>query len=235
MRSLATGNSAFSTFVQMVPRLASVLKRMRPTWHLDTLAEVNDAFLRTHGIRGIIWDVDGTLTGDRKPSLDPRAAPAFRLLEAMPGVGHVVLSNAGEERYAELSTIFPSMPILRAYTKDEAVLYRRRRGAEDSWSPAELERQLAEGARVIRKPSRVLAEYALQSLALPKDQAVMIGDQYLTDVAGANLGGIRSIKLPTLARETFRYSVRFSQRLEQVLYALLYGGAGRAMAGGAAQ
>jgi predicted HAD superfamily phosphohydrolase YqeG len=53
----------------------------------------------------------------------------------------------------------------------------------------------------------------------------MIGDQYLTDVAGANLGGVRSIKLPTLARETFRPSVRFSQSLERGLYTVLYGGA----------
>lgn len=219
----------------MVPRLASVLSRMRPTWHLAALREVNDAFLAKHGIRGIIWDVDGTLTGDRKPALDPRAAPAFRALEAMSGLGHVVLSNAGEERYAELSAIFPAMPILRAYTKGETVLYRRRRGPDDSWTTAELERQLAEGARVIRKPSRVLTEYAVQSLALPKDAALMIGDQYLTDVAGANFGGVRSVKLPTLARETFRYSVRFSQRLEQILYVLLYGGSGRAMAGGAAR
>jgi hypothetical protein len=45
-------------------------------------------------------------------------------------------------------------------------------------------------------------------------------------VAGANLGGVRSIKVPTLARETFRPAVRLSQVLERGLYALLHGGAG---------
>jgi predicted HAD superfamily phosphohydrolase YqeG len=198
---------------------------MRPTWHLAALAEVDAAFLAKQGIRGIIWDVDGTLTGDRRRSLDDGNAAAFRALLAMPGLAHVVLSNAGEERYAELSGMFPGMPILRAYTEGNGVLYRRRQGADDSWTAAELEKHLADGARVIRKPSRVLVDYAIRELGIPQGAAVMIGDQYLTDVAGANLGGVRSIKLPTLARETFRTSVRFTQRLELVLYALLYGAA----------
>ena len=223
MKSLATGNSAFSTFVQMVPHLASVIRRMRPTWHLSALADVDAAFVAANGVRALIWDVDGTLTGDRRPVLDPRAAPAFRALMAVPGLKHVVLSNAGEERYVELGGMFPGLTILRAYTLGDQLLFRRRTGAHDTWTPDELERQLAAGARVIRKPSRVLVEYALRELALPATEVVMIGDQYLTDVAGANLGGVRSIKLPTLARETFRTSVRLSQRLELAIYFLLYG------------
>lgn len=209
----------------MVPRLASVLRRMRPTWHLGRLEQVNAEFLAANGFHGIIWDVDGTLTGDRRAQLEPVAAPGFRALQAMPGLRHVVLSNAGEERYAELGGIFPGLTILRAYEKGDAVLYRSRRGTEDSWSPAELERELGEGARVIRKPSRVLTEYALRALELPAEAVVMIGDQYLTDIAGANLGGVRSVKLPTLAPESFRTSVRFSHVLEKGLYAILYGNA----------
>lgn len=209
----------------MVPRLASVLKRMRPTWHLERLAQVNAEFLAANGFRGIIWDVDGTLTGDRQDHLHPDAAPAFQALQAMPGLGHVVLSNAGEERFAQLGTMFPGLTILRAYAKGDETLYRRRRGIEDTWSREELERQLADGAQVIRKPSRVLTEYAVQALGLPREQAVMVGDQYLTDIAGANLGGVRSVKLPTLAPESFRTSVRFSHVLEKSLYSILYGGA----------
>ncbi len=209
----------------MVPRLASVLKRMRPTWHLERLAQVNGEFLAANGFRGIIWDVDGTLTGDRQDRLHPDAAAAFQALQATPGLGHVVLSNAGEERFAQLGAMFPGLTILRAYTKGDATLYRRRRGQQDTWSNEELERQLADGAQVIRKPSRVLTEYAVQALELPREQVVMVGDQYLTDIAGANLGGVRSVKLPTLAPESFRTSVRFSHVLEKSLYTILYGGA----------
>jgi predicted HAD superfamily phosphohydrolase YqeG len=223
VKSLATGNSAFSTFFQMAPRLVSVIRRMRPTWHLGALADVDAAFVSANGIRGLVWDVDGTLTGDRRPAVDQGANAAFRALLAMPGLKHVVLSNAGEARYVELGTMFPELPILRAYTRGDQVLYRRRRGTDDTWTADDVERQIAAGARVIRKPSRVLVDYALRELGVPGGSVVMIGDQYFTDVAGANMAQVRSIKLPTLARETFRTSVRLSQRLELAIYALLYG------------
>src|SRR5262245_21102964 len=119
---------------------------MRPTWHLDSLAAVDAGFLGTHGIRGIIWDVDGTLSGDRRPNLDPRAAPAFTALLGLAELRHVVLSNSGEQRFVELGGMFPGVPILRAYARGGEVLYRVRRGAEDTWSAAELERELARGA-----------------------------------------------------------------------------------------
>jgi predicted HAD superfamily phosphohydrolase YqeG len=201
---------------------------MRPTWHLPSLAAVDTAFVREHGVRGIVWDVDGTLTGDRRPELHPRSAAPFTALLGMEGLRHVILSNAGEERYRQLGTMFPSVPVLRAYTLAGRVLYRRLLGADDEWSPAELEERLTAGARVIRKPSAVLVEYAVRELGCGKLDVVMIGDQYLTDVAGANLGGVRSIKLPTIAPETFRAPVRLSQRFETALYAVLYGGPGAA-------
>ncbi len=197
---------------------------MRPTWQVGSLAEVDAAFIRANGIRGLVWDVDGTLTGDRRPALDERAAGPFRALSSLEGLRHVVLSNAGEARYKELGTMFPDMPILRAYTRGDEVLYRRLQGTDDSWTADELERQLAAGTRVIRKPNAILVDYAARELGLPKSDIAMIGDQYLTDIAGANLGGVRSIRLPTLAPESFRASVKLSQRLELAIFALLYGG-----------
>lgn len=225
MSGLATGNSAFSTFVQVAPHLLRVIRHMRPTWHLPSLAAVTPAFLREHGIRGLIWDVDGTLTGDRRTTLVPESDAPFRALAGDPGLRHVVLSNAGEERYRQLGTLFPGVPILRGYTHGAEVLTRRLQGTQDTWTDEDLRRRLAEGARVIRKPSAELVAYALRELGCTKDEAVMVGDQYLTDVAGANLGGVRSIKIPTFAGETFRPVVRFSQALERGLYAVLYGGA----------
>jgi predicted HAD superfamily phosphohydrolase YqeG len=226
VKSLASGASSFSTFVQVAPRLVSLFGQMRPTWHLPGPGAVTPEFLRAHGLRGIIWDVDGTLTGDRQPQLFVESDAPLRTLLADTVLKHVVLSNAGEERFRQLGTMFPSVPILRAYTQDGQTLYRRLRGTSDTWTSAELEQRLASGARVIRKPSAALVDYAVRELGCAKDEVVMIGDQYLTDVAGANLGGVRSIKVPTLARETFRASVQFSQRLETALYAVLHGRAG---------
>jgi len=223
LKRLASGASAFSTFFQVVPKLAAVIRRMRPTWHLPSLSAVDAEFLRTNGIRGLIWDVDGTLTGDRRPALEPEAAPAFRALMGFDWLKHVVLSNSSEERFRELGAIFPELTILRAYEVDGSVVYRKRRGAGDSMSDAEVQALLERGGRMIRKPSRALVEYALRELALGAGEAAMIGDQYMTDVAGANFGGVRSIKLPTIAPETFRLSVKLSQRLEKLIYAFFYG------------
>ena len=222
MRSLATGSSSFATFVQVVPRLPTLLRHLEPTWHLPTLAALDERFLEAHGIRGLIWDVDGTLTGDRGRLL-PEAAQSFRALLARAGLKHVVLSNSGEERFRQLGDIFPTVPLVRGYLLGKSVLYRRRLGAVDSWSEAELERRLGEGARMIRKPSAELVDYAIRELECGKDEAVMIGDQYFTDVAGASLAGVRSIKLPTLAKETFRFSVRLSHGLEWLTYLALHG------------
>jgi predicted HAD superfamily phosphohydrolase YqeG len=220
---IATGDSAIATFVQSAPRLLSLIHQMRPTWRLPSLLALDAAFIAKHGIRAIVWDVDGTLTGDRHRSLVPEAVAPFRALMAHRGLRHTVLSNAGESRFRELGTIFPDMPILRAYTLDDSVLYRRLFQGADSWTAAELADRLAQGARVIRKPSRLLVEYAVRELDAAKEEVLMVGDQFLTDVAGANLGGVRSVKLPTVARETFRRSVRISQRIESVIFALVHG------------
>ena len=222
LRSVATGSSSFTTFLQVAPRLLSVVRHMRPTWHLPSLAAVDAAFVRAHTIGGIIWDVDGVLTGDRRPTLEAEAEGPFRALVAMPDLAHVVLSNAGEERYRQLGEMFPEVPILRGYKLKAETLFRRLHRGRDSWTAAELEHRLASGARVIRKPSAALVDYAVRDLGCEKAAVVMVGDQYLTDVAGANLGGVRSIKLPTLARGTFRWPVRLSQQLEVLLYAVLH-------------
>jgi len=222
LRSLRTGSSSFATLVQVLPRLPGLVRRMRPTWHLPALSAVDAKFIAAHGIRGLIWDVDGTLTGDRGELL-PEATAPFRALLARAGLRHVILSNAGEERFRQLSDIITTVKLLRAYELGHKVLYRSRLGSTDSWTELELTQRLDSGARVIRKPSAVLIEYAVRELGCAAGETVMIGDQYLTDIAGANLGGVRSIKLPTLAPETFRLPVRVSQRLESAAYVLLYG------------
>jgi predicted HAD superfamily phosphohydrolase YqeG len=199
-----------------------LIARMRPTWHLPSLAEVDHGFVEAHGIRGLIWDVDGVLAADRGPVI-PEAVRSFQALLQQPRLKHVILSNASEERFRQLGDIFPTVQLVRGYALGKSVLYRRRLGASDSWSETELEQRLVEGARMLRKPSAELVDYAIGELGCRKDEAVMIGDQYFTDVAGANLAGVRSIKLPTMAKESFRISVRVSHVMESLIYAVLYG------------
>jgi predicted HAD superfamily phosphohydrolase YqeG len=51
----------------------------------------------------------------------------------------------------------------------------------------------------------------------------MVGDQYLTDIAGAGMAGVRSIKIDAIAPSTFPMSLRAAQRAERVLYSLRHG------------
>ena len=51
----------------------------------------------------------------------------------------------------------------------------------------------------------------------------MVGDQYFTDIAGANLAGVRSIKLSAIGPESLPRSIRMGQMVERLVYRLLHG------------
>jgi HAD-hyrolase-like len=72
--------------------------------------------------------------------------------------------------------------------------------------------------RSIRKPSVPLLEYAVQVLSVPVQEALVVGDQYLTDIAAANLVGVRSAKGPTLEPGSFGLPVRLLQLVRAGLY-----------------
>ena len=72
--------------------------------------------------------------------------------------------------------------------------------------------------RPLRKPDPRLIGFALEALEIEDRWSVaMVGDQYLTDIAAANLAGIRSIKVPTLGWDTSPLAVRVLQRLDSAL------------------
>lgn len=212
-------NDWLMTICQTLPRIPSVLCLVQPTIHLGGVADISRCLLQEHGVRAIVWDVDGTLMPHGGKGLEPSIEKPLNKLFSCPEFCHAILSNASEERYCELSGLFPEVPIVRAYTSRERVLYRRRIGSDDSWTRGELQSQLALGARVMRKPNRLLVDYALTVLGCedPKS-AMMIGDQYLTDIAGANMAGILSIKVSTLARESFPRPVRILQKVDELAF-----------------
>lgn len=217
MRKLADHQSMVGTTAQIGTRLWTLVRLMSPTWHLPGLAALSPDFAATHGIDGIIWDVDGTLTSHHGSVVLPGTADAFAALLAMPGLRHVIVSNASEQRFYQLGNLFPAIPVIRAYRLDERVEFQLLVHRRESWSSATAAGRIT-GAQVIRKPSAELVHRAVRELGCPPERAVMVGDQYLTDVAGAALAGVRSIKLPTLARPSFPLGVRAAQRLEQFAY-----------------
>lgn len=223
MSKLAARQSAFGTAIQVLPRLKQVVEQMRPTWHLCSLRDLDAAFVARHQIGALVWDVDGTLTVHHAQEVAPHCREAFQVLRQLPRLRHAILSNASEPRFRDLSGIFPGIPIYKGYQVDGALTLRTRLDNSDSWNPDEVEARLQDGVIPVRKPSGELVEKVIEALALPAAQVVMVGDQYLTDVAGAGLAGIRSIKLPSFGRADFPLLVQLSQRAEQILYRLKYG------------
>ncbi|WP_428276433.1 HAD hydrolase-like protein [Candidatus Palauibacter sp.] len=219
-----------ATWVQtsrrLLPRLRRLSREIRPTFHLDSVAEMSPGALRDLGVEAVLWDVDGTLMGHHEDSVDPALAPAFEALLAATGLRHAIVSNCEEERFAELGTIFPEVPAVLGYKTGTGPVFHIRRGAADEWrGRGDAGGASARTLRPIRKPSRRLVRAALEELDLADrpDAALMVGDQYFTDIASANLAGVRSVKVRTLHRGSFPAPVRLSQRLEGVLYRLKHG------------
>ncbi|MFQ5747056.1 MAG: YqeG family HAD IIIA-type phosphatase [Gemmatimonadota bacterium] len=212
-----------TTIRQVLPRLLSVSRHLRPTLHLDSVAELTPEFLRARGIRTVIWDVDGTLMPWHARDVEPALAPAFEALLRAEGVRHVILSNCSDERLAELGRLFPGVPVLKGYDTPEGRRCRRLLGGVDGWTDARDAPSPAE-ARPIRKPDAALVAFALEEAGETEARrAAMVGDQYMTDIAGANLAGVQSIKVRTVARSTFPFAVRWFQRIEEVWQRLLAG------------
>lgn len=213
------------TLRQSLPRLRHLVSQMNPTWTVASVADLSSDWFAERGIAAAVWDVDGTLTSYHGPHVGPELEPAFRALRTDRRLSHAVLSNCGEDRFLELSRMFPDLLLVRAYEDprkpEESFRMRQRIGTSDSMSQAELEGLLRGGARQVRKPDGRLIRETAHLLGVDEISAVvMIGDQYLTDVATANLGGARSIKLLTYAKRTFPFSLRLSQSFEGLLFRL---------------
>jgi predicted HAD superfamily phosphohydrolase YqeG len=211
------------TLRQALPQIGVMVRHMRPWLELPDVASIDQKLLESLGIQAVIWDVDGTLMPRHAPDVAERFRDAFQRVVSAPDVQHLILSNADEARYRELGTIFPDIPVLRAYATPEGIVGRVLFRGDDSLSPAELRGYLSAGVRALRKPSAELMEVALEQLRHPpRDAVLMVGDQYMTDIAGANLAGLRSLKVRTHAPTSFPVPIRALQYLEQLGYRVFH-------------
>jgi HAD superfamily phosphatase (TIGR01668 family) len=214
--TIAADRDWLSTIRQVLPTARKVLDNLRPTWHLPGVFAIDPEFLHAAGIRALVWDVDGTLTHRHAPDFAPEVRASLARLRSAEGLRHVVLSNSNEDRFAQLSGMLADVPVVKGYLSAAGPVFRVRLGTVERWS------RPADGVlRPIRKPDPLLARFALEVLEVVDPSTVaLVGDQYLTDVATANLAGIRSIKVPTLGRASFPPSVRLLQRVDEWLYRL---------------
>lgn len=72
------------------------------------------------------------------------------------------------------------------------------------------------------KPSREMFRKALDNFQVSADQAVMVGDQLLTDIWGANRTGIDAIWVKPLSKREFLGTRVLSRNVERVIGRLLY-------------
>lgn len=208
-----------ATAIQGVPELATLRRHMLPTLHLDSVAALEPAVLQSLGISAVIWDVDGTLMRRHGTSVAPELADAFARLCSDHSLRHAILSNCSEQRFVDLATIFPAIPILRVYGGEFGLVVRRRLGGDERWTDDGGNVTQVRTGRLLRKPSVAMVRIALAELgcALPLT-ALMVGDQYLTDVAPANIAGARTVKVRTIDPHSFPATVRVFQWAERVLY-----------------
>jgi predicted HAD superfamily phosphohydrolase YqeG len=213
-----------TTARQAGPRFLSLMMKLQPTFHLSDINSLDPHFLARHNISALLWDVDGTLMPHHDRLLAPRVDAALSSLRNL--VPQAILSNCGEARFQELGEIF-SLPILRGYSVDGSFVVRRLERGRDLWK--------AGGSPILRpsgfmaalnKPSGQLIGLALDELEVPVEQrplALMVGDQHFTDVAGANLAGIRSAKVRTMAPRSFPFPLRCLHVCERVIYRAMRG------------
>ena len=80
-----------------------------PSMHVPRVASIDPAVLELSGIRGIIFDVDNTLTLHHRKVLHPSASEAFYALSS--SFRCIIFSNCGRRRHEELFKIF-NIPIV---------------------------------------------------------------------------------------------------------------------------
>jgi predicted HAD superfamily phosphohydrolase YqeG len=191
-----------------------------------SVADLSPEWFARRGIRAVVWDVDGTLTSYHGSEIGAAMERSFSQLLASHEQVHAILSNCDETRFAELGRIFPHTMLLRGYenpnSTNSSFRIRHRIGSVDSFSSAELRTTLESGARQVRKPDGRLLRESIHLLGVEDLSTVaMVGDQYLTDIATANLAGAQSVKVRTYASDSFPLTLRISQLLERLLHRLL--------------
>lgn len=185
---------------------------MEPTLRCGEAAAIPTSWLRQRGIRGVIWDVDGTLTACDGVDV-PRGLRGGGGLLDDPLLKHVLVSNCADARVEALATLFPDVPILRVYEAGGDLVVRKRLGSDERLVPPE-----GSVGRPLRKPDPRLIDAALRELGLGPREVVAIGDQYMTDIAVANAAGASTVLVDTLEIGSFAPAVRLLKLAESVWY-----------------
>lgn len=216
---------------RVLPSFFRLSRRTAPTWRRATIADIDADAFAAEGVSAILWDVDGTLMSHHAGAVDPALRDAFEALLHDPRFRHAIVSNCQLPRFRELGEMFEDIPIILGFETPKGPAFRVLEGGRERQSgpgrealPEPGSDERGAGVGPMRKPAAELVEEALGQLGIDDPwQAVMVGDQYFTDIVSANLAGARSLKVRTLDRPSFPFAVRASQRFEIAWVGLLRG------------
>jgi predicted HAD superfamily phosphohydrolase YqeG len=221
---MSGGGGYIHTARRILPALFRMMGKIDPTFEIPDVSAIDDDFLRAHGIRGLIWDVDGTLTAHHAPEVDPAIDARFAALRDRPDLRHAIVSNCPMDRFHQLGDLFPDLPLVLGFETPDGDAFWVLEDHRLTAHGVGRDRLVAgsDGIRPLRKPSAALVHAAMRVMGLEDtpEAVLMVGDQHFTDIAAANLAGVRSAKVATLHRSSFPPVLRVAQRFEAVLYRL---------------
>ena len=208
---------------RVLPAFFTLSRHTAPTWRRESIADIDADELAANGITAMIWDVDGTLMSHHAHEVDPELRDRFTGLLEDPRFRHAIVSNCQLPRFRELGEMFPETPVILGFTTPTGPAFRVLEGGREFQTgpgrrglPPTGSFETAPHVSPVRKPSAELVAEALRRLGIDGEtgRAVMVGDQYFTDIVSANLAGVRSIKVRTLDPASFPLAVRLSQKFE---------------------
>ena len=74
------------------------------------------------------------------------------------------------------------------------------------------------------KPSPIAVRHALGMVGVPREQAILVGDQLFTDVMAGNLAGVRTILVRPQCMEDLWYTQLFRKVESRILRGVSYEG-----------
>ncbi len=173
-------------------RDANYLRQYQPTWRADKLSDIPATLLLGDDIRGILLDLDNTVV-PWKSNRIPEENRAW--------ITEMV--QVYEMSVCLISNNLPHRP--RKIAQDLQVDYIACSLWRGQW-----------------KPSPYGFRQALDYMSLPPNQVVMIGDQLLTDIRGANRCGIKTILVNPLSQREHWGTTLFNRRREHIFLQKLY-------------
>ncbi len=186
------------------------VRDLRPTLYLPSVTRLTTRYLRDHGVRGLILDLDNTLVPYAE---DTPSRAVIRWLAELEhaGIKACILSNV--PRIGPKLAQHPLYVILVPLEVQGFILRRqlRVRSVADGFGLPWL---------VGHKPDPGCFRAAMHEMGLTGNETMVVGDQIYRDILGGNRAGCRTVLVDPLSNQEF-IGTRLARVREQLTKSLL--------------